>query len=56
MDGVIFIALMVTISREIQIVRRDTIAAPMLSPKITANGARRSNNKFLARPPRIAFL
>jgi hypothetical protein len=44
------------ISREIQIVSRDTIAAPMLFPKTSAPVHGGSNNKFLARPPRTAFL
>ena len=35
MDRVIFIALVVPISREVQVVRRHTIAAPMLSRKTT---------------------
>jgi hypothetical protein len=45
-----------SISREIQIVSRDTIAAPMLSPKTTAPVHGGSNNKFLAIHPRTVFL
>ena len=42
MHGMTFVALVLRISRETQVVRRYTIAAPMLFPKTTApvdNGA-----------------